>query len=107
MSLTITKRSKTMCNNFDLSKITGNEEPIADPNECPVCNEVDDDGLEACAACYNSVIADAVLKTNELRFERNKACAELRVANETIDCLKKQIRQSIIELERMSQKEGA
>jgi hypothetical protein len=54
---------------------------VINPNECPVCNRVDPDGLEACADCYNGVWARAAqweqraLKAEELL---DAALAEVR-----------------------------
>lgn len=46
---------------------------IKHSNECPVCNRVDPDRLEACADCYNGVWARAT------RWEQRALRAEARL----------------------------
>jgi hypothetical protein len=38
--------------------VTDTTKTKREPNECPVCDKVDPDGLEACAACYGGVWAE-------------------------------------------------
>lgn len=71
-----------MLNDFDLSKITGDEGPTLDPNKCPVCDEVDDDGLEACASCYNALIASESRYRNAYKLK----CEELHHLR--LECIK-------------------
>jgi hypothetical protein len=37
------------------------------PCQCPICDEIDEDGLEACSECYNTVTANAVAAKREIK----------------------------------------